>query len=97
MTERRIRRSTAKNPADRLENPLISTLTTTGGGKSFFLQELAALHPHDLKLCEDQETRDVLWNSVAVTITYNDASPFNEYLDDNHPQAELALRALHRY
>lgn len=32
---------------------MAATLTTTGGGKSFYLDELAALRPEDLKLCED--------------------------------------------
>ena len=38
---------------DRQRNPLPATLTTTGGGKSFFLDECAALRPEDLEMCED--------------------------------------------
>lgn len=35
---------------DRQRNPMPATLTTTGGGKSFFLDELGALHPEDLDM-----------------------------------------------
>ena len=51
----------------RFNNPLAATLTTPGGGKSFFLDELAALHDDDLeKLCSDhQELKEILQNSVS--------------------------------
>ncbi len=35
---------------DRQRNPMAATLTTTGGGKSFYLDELAALRPEDLEM-----------------------------------------------
>lgn len=58
----------AKNPLtenDRQHNPLPATLTTTGGGKSFFLDELGALHEKDLALCKDENMRKVLQNSLS--------------------------------
>ena len=35
---------------DQQRNPMAAMLTTTGGGKSFFLDELAELRPEDLDM-----------------------------------------------
>ncbi len=51
----RLYERTRGTPHDRQQNPLPVTLTTTGGGKSFFLDELAALQPGDLKMYEDYD------------------------------------------
>jgi hypothetical protein len=53
---------------DRQRNHLPATITTTGGGKSFFLDELGALREEDLQLCEDLEMREILSNSVSLQI-----------------------------
>lgn len=50
---------------DRLNNPLPATLTTTGGGKSFFLDEFGALNPADLNFCSNPDMREILQNSVS--------------------------------
>lgn len=42
-----------ENTHDQQQNPLPATLTTTGGGKSFFLDELGALRPEDLEMLDD--------------------------------------------
>ena len=56
-------KSTQKN---RLSNPLAATLSTTGGGKSFFLDELGALRHGDLQnLCAHEGMREILKNSVS--------------------------------
>ena len=57
-----------KSTTDTKNNPLVATLCTTGGGKSFFLDELGALHKRDLNLCENLELRDILKNSVSPII-----------------------------
>lgn len=82
---------------NRLKNPLVGTLTTTGGGKSFFLDELGALHPGDLhKLCENEELRNILEDSIAVPVTFNGASPLGEIDTKIIPSGSVALRALYR-
>jgi hypothetical protein len=61
-------RNRAENPktaTDRQHNPLPATLTTTGGGNSFFLDELGALSEKDLAMCKDENMRKVLQNSVS--------------------------------
>ncbi len=58
----------AKNPkteVDRQRNPLPATLATTGGGKSFFLDEVGALRPEDLELCGHEGMKKILQNSVS--------------------------------
>jgi hypothetical protein len=57
---------------DRLNNPLPATLTTTGGGKSFFLDEFGALHDADLEnFCSNPEMKKILQNSVSYSIITN--------------------------
>lgn len=51
---------------DRLSNPLPTVWATTGGGKSFFLDELGALRPEDLELCEDKDMKTILQNTVSL-------------------------------
>ncbi len=65
FTKRKNLRATNKSTTDRLSNPLPATITTTGGGKSRFLDELAALHTDDLELCKDATMRGYLKNSVS--------------------------------
>jgi len=81
---------------DRQFNPLIATQATTGGGKSYYLDELGALHSSDLALCSDPETKSALQNTVTVAITYNAGSRF-DHRADVRAEAGIALRALHRY
>lgn len=50
----------------RLSNPLPATWATTGGGKTFFLDELGALHPEDLALCQDEGMKTILQNTVST-------------------------------
>ena len=66
MATRLQERAWSKDECDRRTNPLAATLATPGGGKSFFLDELAALRHDDLeKLCSDQGMRKILQNSVS--------------------------------
>jgi hypothetical protein len=51
---------------DRQNNPLPATWATTGGGKSFFLDELGALRLEDLELCKDTEMKTILQNTVSL-------------------------------
>jgi hypothetical protein len=54
---------------DRLNNPLSATLTTTGGGKSFFLDELGTLREEDLEaFCVNSEMKEILLHSVSYDI-----------------------------
>jgi hypothetical protein len=84
---------------DRLSNPLPAMWATTGGGKTRGIDELAALRPEDLELCQDEAMRKILENSVAVPITYNGATQFNPIIDDNidNHGLGLAVRALYSY
>ncbi len=53
---------------DRLNNPLPAILATTGGGKSFHLDELGALYHTDLdKFCSNPELRGILKGSVSYS------------------------------
>ena len=84
--------------AFRHNNPLIATLTTTGGGKSRNLDEVGALHAEDLRaLCADPQMREILLNSVAVSVTFNGATPILEGVDEVHPHLSIPLRVLYRY
>lgn len=54
-------------------NPLPATLATTGGGRSFFMDELAALRPEDLEMYGDLEEMTkilltVRWGSDVVQV-----------------------------
>ena len=51
---------------DRLSNPLPATWATTGGGKTRIVDEIAALDPDDLELCQDEDMRKILENSVSL-------------------------------
>ncbi len=84
---------------NRLRNPLPATLTTTGGGKSRHLDEVGALLPGDLHdLCKDSKLREILCNSVSVSVTFNGATPLCDGVDDKvQPGVSVALRLLHRY
>jgi len=86
------------NSQDRANNPLAAIHSAPGGGKSFFLDELAKLKPEDLnKLCKDEEMRKILQHStIAVTVTYNSGTTFTDYIDKEYPTAGLALRVLFR-
>jgi hypothetical protein len=99
MAQRRqLRAKNLGNPADRLFNPLPATLATTGGGKSFFLTEIGELRPKDLLLCEDEEMREILQNSVAVSITFNSGFDVIPEVDGIHKSSlGIALRVLHSY
>lgn len=60
------RAKNGEKSGDRLNNPLAATLTTTGGGKSFFLDELGALREEDLKMfCAHPEMKKILLQSVS--------------------------------
>jgi len=65
ITTRMKQRAASSIKSDRLNNPLLATLATTGGGKSFFLDELSKLCPEDLAICEDETMRKILQNSVS--------------------------------
>jgi len=86
------------NSQDRFSNPLAAIHSVSGGGKSFFLDELANLKPEDLnKLCKDEEMRKILQHStIAVTVTYNSGTIFTNYIDKEYPIGGLALRVLFR-
>lgn len=61
-------RATHAEEAERRNNPLAATVATTGGGKSFFLDELGALHKTDLDMCVNPEMKQILNNSVSYTM-----------------------------
>jgi hypothetical protein len=63
----RLRLRKRRTKYDRQRNPLPATWATTGGGKSFFLDELGALRPEDLELCEDKTMKKILQNTVSLT------------------------------
>ncbi|KAL6076187.1 SAM domain-containing protein [Balamuthia mandrillaris] len=67
-------RMSASAPADRLQNTLPCLQASPGGGKSFLLDELAALKKTDLELCESTEMKEILLHSVAISITFNSDS-----------------------
>ncbi len=52
---------------ERLNNPLAATVATTGGGKSFFLDELGALRKEDLEMCDSLHMKEILNNSVSYS------------------------------
>jgi hypothetical protein len=52
---------------DTKNNPLPVTSIPPGGGKSFFLDQLGALHQRDLEeFCDNTELRTILRNSVST-------------------------------
>lgn len=58
-----------ENSGDRLSNPLAPTMATTGGGNSFFLDELGALHEEDLEaFCVPPDIKEILLHSVSYHI-----------------------------
>ncbi|KAL6062831.1 hypothetical protein QOT17_011974 [Balamuthia mandrillaris] len=59
---------------DRRANALPCLQASPGGGKSFLLDELAALKKTDLELCESTTMREILLQSVAISITFNSSS-----------------------
>lgn len=64
-------------------------------GKSFFLDEIAALSKDDIaNFCRDPQIASVLQNSIAVTISYNSDSEFYTPVD-SMPEIGLALRILY--
>lgn len=76
---------------NRRNNPLPVTLTTTGGGKSFFLDELGALNPADLeKFCSNQALKEILLNSVYYN-NNNNCRDFDQcrLLSQSHLVAKL--------
>jgi len=94
----RRRKAEAGNKSDKYCNPLAALQSAPGGGKSFFLDELAARRKEDLdQYCEDDGLKETLSNSAAVCITYNRASGFLRTLDDDHVTQGLALRMLWAY
>ncbi len=85
-------------PDDRLCNPLPAIQSPPGGGKSFFLDQLARLDHDDIDcLCEDADMRKIMKSSVAVTVSYKGNTPVSE-VDDGHPVVcGFGLRVLSRY
>lgn len=62
----------AENPTmvkERQNNPLPATIATTGGGKSFFLDEIGSLREEDLQLCEDPAMRGILTHTQYLSST----------------------------
>ena len=61
-----------QSDSDKTSNSLTALHCAPGGGKSFFLDELAKLNPEDLtKHCDSPNMRSILENSVPVCITFN--------------------------
>lgn len=90
-----------------MANPLAAVQAAPGGGKSFFLDELAALRKEDItsysrphKANEEclqwTAINRTLLRSVAVSITYNSDSPYYKAVDCE-PSHGLALRMLWAY
>ncbi len=97
LAERIQLRKLGATPNDRTSNLLTGIYASSGGGKSYFLDQVAKLDPNDLTaLCDDEDMRTILLNSVAVTVTYISATRFDESLDKEYPVAGLALRIIHR-
>ncbi len=102
---------TNQSAADRLCNPLTALQAAPGGGKSFFLDEVAALKEEDLnKLCQPHEDdppefkgynwekiRSIMRNMQPVSVTYNGESTLSPKEQRAHPECSLALRMLFGY
>lgn len=77
-------------------NPIAAVFSPPGGGKSFFLDEVAALSPADLqRFCVDNAVCDILSKSVAITVTFNGVTPTSPF-DLNAPIDAISLRILYR-
>ncbi|CAG8442782.1 3543_t:CDS:2 [Funneliformis caledonium] len=94
------------NSNDKRYNPLCALQSAPGGGKSFFLDELAALKSNDLNGFFQQENykndeaktfRGILENSIPICITYNSGSSSDYEYADKEPVRGLALRILWSY
>ena len=71
--QRRLSRAAA--PSDKQINHLTALHCAPGGGKSFFLDELAKLNSNDLRnYCGSQEMCHILQTSTAVCVTFNKMS-----------------------
>jgi len=97
--------------AERQNNPLVALQSAPGGGKSFFLDQLAELNEDDLRrYCEGaelvmneagssdvvRELMDILRESIPVCVTYNSGTTWSINVDTN-PEEGLAMRILGAY
>ena len=87
----------AKDPKDKKSNFLIATSAAPGMGKSFFLDEVAALSHKDIStFISGTKLGDILRNSVAVvSVTYNKGMR-DLYYDQQFPGKMIAVRILYR-
>ena len=90
-------RAAATNPNVKECNPLIALQSSPGGGKSFFLDQLARCDVEDLdNLCEDEEMRNILKNSIAIRVTFNGATEVDLQYEPKNPIHYFCLRILFR-
>jgi hypothetical protein len=92
------RESAKGNPGVKEYNPLIALQSSPGGGKSFFLDQLALCDETDLRnFCEDKKMREILTNSVAIRVTFNGETYVRDESEESKkPIHYLCLRILFR-
>ncbi len=92
---------------DKNANPLVALHSAPGGGKSFFLDQLAQLQERDIRdHCTAEHTghdemdcafiADILRRSVAICVTYNNSCNYTSNTD-GLPDKGLAMRMLWAY
>lgn len=59
--------------SNRLSNPLPAVWATTGGGKSYFLDQVGELLHEDISLCQDKDMQAILHKSVSFTKFWNNS------------------------
>lgn len=95
----KLRANAPRRPDDRLLNPLSALQSAPGGGKSTFLDLLAALSAWgqwDTRFCDDTDMCAILNDSIPIPITYNNS--FNACsAHDKDVETGLAMRILHSF
>jgi len=89
-------RSQSQNPYDRFVNSLPATHGAPGTGKTFFIDELAALKPEDIEKYSSENMKGFWKDIVPVVVTYNEPSEYLEMLDKENFIAGFTLRMLWR-
>ena len=113
FVERHYLRTTARQAADKTINGVLVVMGSIGGGKSYFLDELAACRREDLKLMENLEKRnddiyekckkemcEILDSSVSVCVSFNFPSPVSDIEKERYNQfssTSLAYRMIYVY
>jgi len=80
--------------SSRLLNPLLAVHSAPGGGKSFFLDQLAN---KNFGIRMESDLQEYLNSLLALSVTYNGHQNFIEDREKSYLQGGLALRILHRY